>query len=132
MPTELYVLALAALLQVVQFVLMSIPANLELGPKKTLSPRDDLKLEEEVSPQTARLFRAMNNHFEALILFAIAVVVVVLGEKSSWLTAACAHVYLIARIIYVPLYAAGAVPWRSIVWMIGFGATVVMLLAALL
>lgn len=132
MTAELTVLALAALLQVVQFGLMAVPANLELGTKRTLSPRDGQPLIEQVSPTTARLFRAMNNHFEGLILFTIAVVVVTLGEKSSALTATCAHIYLIARIVYIPAYAAGSVPWRSLIWATGFFATVVMLLAALL
>ena len=47
-------------------------------------------------------------------------------------TAACAWTYLIARILYVPAYAFGLVPWRSLIWMVGFGATTLMLLAALI
>ena len=40
MTPELTALTLAALLQVVQYVLMSVPANLELGAGKTMSARD--------------------------------------------------------------------------------------------
>jgi uncharacterized MAPEG superfamily protein len=43
-----------------------------------------------------------------------------------------AWAYLAARILYVPAYAMGLVPWRSVVWFVGFGATVAMILAALL
>lgn len=136
MTPELTALALAGLLQVVQFMLMSIPANLELGPGKTLGPRDPDRLGkpliEQVSPRTGRLFRALNNHFEGLILFTLAVVVVTLSGQSSDLTAACAWTYLIARVLYVPAYAFGLVPWRSLIWMVGFSATTLMLLAALL
>ncbi|MFU8881962.1 MAG: MAPEG family protein [Rhodobacterales bacterium] len=136
MPPELTALALAGLLQVVQFMLVSVPANLELGPGKTLSPRDPDRmgkpLIEQVSPRTGRLFRALNNHFEGLILFTIAVVVITLSGQSSPLTAACGWIYLIARILYVPAYAFGLVPWRSLIWLTGFGATTIMLLAALL
>lgn len=135
MTPELTALALAGLLQVVQFALMSVPANLELGPGKTLGPRDPDRLGkpliEQVSPRTGRLFRALNNHFEGLILFTLAVVVVTLSGQSSGLTAACAWAYLVARILYVPAYAFGLVPWRSLIWMVGFGATTLMLLAAL-
>ncbi len=135
MTPELTALALAGLLQVVQFALMSVPANLELGPGKTLGPRDPDRLGkpliEQVSPRTGRLFRALNNHFEGLILFTLAVVVVTLSGQSSGLTAACAWTYLVARILYVPAYAFGLVPWRSLIWMVGFGATTLMLLAAL-
>ncbi|MEM6372767.1 MAG: MAPEG family protein [Pseudomonadota bacterium] len=136
MTPELTALTLAALLQVVQYVLMAVPANLELGPAKTLSPRDRDRLGgdlmAQVSPRTARLYRALNNHFEGLILFAIACLVVTLGEKSGTLTATCAYTYLIARIAYIPAYAFGWVPWRSYIWCVGFGATVTMLIAALI
>ena len=44
MTPELTALTLAALLQVVQFVLMAVPANLELGPGKTASARDRARL----------------------------------------------------------------------------------------
>lgn len=136
MTPELTVLALAALWQVVQITLMAVPANLELGTGKTLSPRDpdrlDRPLMDQVSRRTGRLHRAMNNHFEGLILFTIAVVVVVLGDASSGLTVACAWVYLVARILYVPAYAFGWVPWRSLFWAVGLGATILMLLAAVI
>ncbi len=136
MTPELTVLALAGLLQVVQFVLMSIPANLELGVGKTLSPRDSSRLgsriEDQLSDRTARLFRALNNHFEALILFTLAVVVVTLSDQSSSFTATCAWVYLAARIVYVPAYWLGLRPWRSLIWFVGFTATVLMILAALI
>ena len=136
MSPELTVLALAALLQVGQFALMAVPANLELGPGKTLSPRDRDRpggpLQEQVSTRTARLIRALDNHFEALILFTIAVVVVTLSNASGPVTAACAWTYLGARVLYVPAYAFGWVPWRSVIWAVGLVATVAMVLAALL
>ncbi|MGI3187321.1 MAPEG family protein [Nioella aestuarii] len=136
MTPELTVLALAALWQVVQITLMAIPANLELGVAKTLSPRDPDHLQkplmDQVSPRTGRLHRAMTNHFEGLILFTIAVVVVTLGETSTPLTTTCAWIYLAARILYVPAYAFGWVPWRSVLWSVGLGATVIMLAAALI
>ena len=136
MTPELTALTLAALLQVVQFVLMSVPANLELGPAKTTSPRDRSRMggsvEDMLSEKTARLYRALNNHFEGLILFTIACVVVTLGEASSQLTATCAYAYLTARILYIPAYFFGWRPWRSLIWFVGFIATTLMLIAALL
>lgn len=54
MTPELTALALACLLQVVQYVLMSIPANLELDPRKTLGPRDVADLKSQLSSRTAR------------------------------------------------------------------------------
>ncbi|MDV4145063.1 MULTISPECIES: MAPEG family protein [Shimia] len=136
MTPELTALTLAAILQIGQIVLMAVPANLELGTGKTLSPRDPDRLKkplmEQVSRRTARLHRAMNNHFEGLILFSIAVLVVTLAEKSTPFTAACAYTYLVARVLYVPAYAFGWVPWRSLFWAVGLLATLLLLVAALL
>ena len=136
MSPELTALTLAGLLQGVQFALVSVRANMELPAGKTMGPRDPDRLgkpiAEQVSPGTGRLFRALNNHFEGLILFTLAVVVVILGDKGTGLTAGCAWVYLAARVLYVPCYFYGLVPWRSIVWFVGFLATMLMLLSALL
>jgi uncharacterized MAPEG superfamily protein len=136
MTPELTVLALAGLLQGVQYVLMAVPANLELGIAKTLSPRDPDRLGkpliDQVSPRTGRLIRALNNHFEALILFTLAVTVVTLSNQSTGFTAACAWVYLAARILYIPAYAMGLVPWRSLIWATGFLATMAMIVASLI
>lgn len=135
MTPELTTLALAGLLQVAQYVAMSVPANLELGTAKTLSPRDPDRLgkplPELVSPKTGRLIRALNNHFEGLILFTLAVVVVTLSESGTAFTAACAWIYLGARIAYIPAYYFGLAPWRSLIWAAGFLSTTAMLLAAL-
>jgi uncharacterized MAPEG superfamily protein len=136
MSPELTVLALALLLQVLQFALMAVPANLELGPAKTAGPRDPERLGkplvEQVSPRTGRLFRALDNHFEGLILFTIAVVVVELSGTGTGFTALCAWAYLVARALYVPAYAFGWTPWRSVIWAVGFFATIAMTVSALL
>ncbi len=135
MTTELTVLALAALLQCAQFVAMAALVNLEVGPGKTMSPRDAGRpggqIADLVSPRTGRLIRALNNHFEALILFTIAVTVLTLADKSTGLSGILAWVYLGARVLYVPAYYFGLTPWRSLIWSAGWAATVLMILSAL-
>lgn len=128
MAVELRVLGYAALLQFVQFVLMAIPVNLQLGPKYTAGPRDEQR---QPSGLAGRLHRAFANHFEALALFTIAVLVVVLGNASTSATQTAAWVYLGSRILYVPAYASGIPLLRSIIFAVGFSATLLMLLAAL-
>ena len=128
MTPELTVLALAGLVQAIQFVAFSITANLQVGPKVAMGPRDDVPT---LKGTAGRLQRALNNHFEGLILFTLAVVVVTLGGQSSGVTATCAWIYLAARILYVPAYVLGWVPWRSAIWAVGFAATMLMILAAL-
>ena len=131
MTPELTALALAGLLQAVQFIIFAVPANMELGTGYTSSPRDRPP-SREISPLTGRLQRAMNNHFEGLILFTLAVVVVTLGDQSTPVTQYAACTYLGARILYVPAYALGWRPWRSVIWSVGFFATLTMIVAALL
>ncbi|MGK7753411.1 MULTISPECIES: MAPEG family protein [unclassified Roseovarius] len=130
MTPELTVLTLAALLQVVQFALYAVPANLELGPGYTTSARDR-EPSRRMSDGTARLGRAMDNHFEGLILFTIACVVISVSGQSTGVTTACAWTYLVARIAYIPAYFLGLRPWRSLIWMVGFAATALMYVAAL-
>jgi len=136
MTPELTALTLAALLQVVQYVLMSVPANLELGAGKTMSARDRDRLggslEDQLSEKTARLYRALNNHFEGLILFSIACVIIALTDQSTPITQTAAFTYLAARALYLPAYYLGLRPWRSVIWAVGFLATTLMLLAALI
>ena len=131
MTPELTALTLAGLLQMVQFILFAVPANLELGTRYTCGPRDKAP-ERPLSTLTARLQRALNNHFEGLILFTLAVVVVTLSGKSSPITATLAYAYLAARILYIPAYAWGWRPWRSAIWSVGWFATLGLMLAALI
>ena len=130
MTTELTALALAGLLQAAQYALFAIPANVELGTGYTSSARDRPP-SRPLSLTTARLQRAMNNHFEGLILFTLAVVVVTLGQQSTPVTQYAAWTYLAARILYVPAYYLGWRPWRSAIWGVGFFATLTMIIASL-
>ena len=128
MTPELTALTLAALLQVLQFTAYSVTANRQVGSKTALGPRDTPT---QLTGLAGRLQRAMNNHFEGLILFTIACVVITVSDQSTPYTTACAWTYLAARILYVPAYALGLSPWRSVIWLVGLIATLLMLLAAL-
>ncbi len=129
MPAELTVLALAALLQAVQYVMYSVAANRQVGVDYALGPRDEGRA---LTGVAGRLQRALNNHFEALILFAIAVMVLTLFKITTPVSAACAWAYLAARILYVPAYVFGWVPWRSLIWGVGFLSTVTIIVVALI
>ncbi|MEM9270643.1 MAG: MAPEG family protein [Pseudomonadota bacterium] len=131
MTPELTALALAALVQAGLLAWAALFTNLEVGREATLSDRSGPPLRDQVKPATARLFRAYDNTNEGLLLFAIAVVVVTLGDASSSLTATCAWLFLAARLAYIPCYYFALSPWRSVVWGIGWVATLVMLLTPL-
>ncbi len=129
MTPELTALTLAALLQVLQLALYSIAGQKQAGTKAALKPRDKAI---ELTGKAGRLKRAMDNHFEGLILFGIAVMVITYSGQNTDMTALAAALYLLARILYIPAYVFGWVPWRSLIWAVGFLATLYLLLAALM
>ena len=129
MTPELSILALAGLLQVVQFCIYSVLAQMQVGSKYAASPRDAPR---QLTGKAGRAQRALNNHFEGLILFTAAVVVVTMSDQSTATTATCAYIYLGARLLYLPAYLLGWSPWRSLIWFVGFIATTVMLISALI
>lgn len=129
MAAELQVLGWAVVLAAVQLVLFAVPANLQFGTDYTAGPRDEPRA---LTGTGARLQRAFLNHIEGLALFTPAVVVVVYGYASTPQTQAAAWTYLAARVLYVPAYVSGIPFLRSAIWAVGFGATLSMLMDALL
>ena len=129
MTPELLALALAILLQTVQFAGYSVLAQQQVGSKYAASPRDTPRA---LTGLAGRAQRALNNHFEALILFTAAVVVVTLSGQSSTVTQSAAWIYLAARVLYVPAYLLGWAPGRSLIWAFGLFATLTMIIASLL
>jgi uncharacterized MAPEG superfamily protein len=129
MTPELAALALAVFLQLGQITLAGWSMNRDAGVDWNAGPRDEPH--PGFSALTGRLRRAVANHFEALALFTVAVLVVSLSGKAGTLTAICAWAWLAARVLYVPAYAFGWSPWRSVIFGIATAATVVMLLVAL-
>ena len=100
----------------------------DIGSDGNASPRDgDLNL----STLTSRLRRALANHTENIGPFIIAVLLVELTDANSWFTALAAWVFVIARAIYLPAYAFGWVPWRSLIYTVGLVATFAMIVASL-
>lgn len=82
---------------------------------------------------SARMDRALANMFEALVVFLpLAVLLVAVGANHGLPTTGAA-VFFLARVAYVPAYASGKAPLRSLVWTIGhvgLGVMVYGLLAA--
>ena len=94
-----------------------------------VSPRDEQR---QLTGFAGRALRAMNNHFESLILFGIAALVVTYADKATEIAALLSMIYLAARILYLPAYLMGLTPWRSLIWAVGLLATTLMLVMALL
>lgn len=79
-----------------------------------------------------RMERARNNGFEALTLFAPTVFIVMSSGAASDLTANAAWTFVGVRLVYIFCYAADLVPWRTVVWFVGWAAIMVMLGSAVM
>ncbi len=114
MTTELTLLGWTLVLALVQIALASTLRTMETGIGFNMSARDGDGPPKR--PVTARMQRAQANLFETLPLFAAAVLIAhVAGRDSSQTVLGC-QLYLAARVLYVPLYAAGVPVVRTMVW----------------
>lgn len=114
MATELLVLALAAVLLVVHIMLAGHFRTRQYGAEWNMGARDAEM--PPLNPVAGRLLRAQENFQETLPVAVIALIGVVVTDKTSDLTAAAALVWLGARMIYLPLYASGVPKIRTLVW----------------
>lgn len=127
MTPELAALAATAVIQVIMVFVAQRSLTQDIGREGNVGPRDDIPA---FSAQTQRLRRAVDNHVENIGLFIIAIVVVTLAGATSPFTAICAWVYVLARALYLPAYAFGWTPWRSLIWTVGLAATLALLAAS--
>jgi uncharacterized MAPEG superfamily protein len=70
-----------------------------------------------LSPVAERLRRAQDNLYETLPLFIAAVLIAHAAGKENAQTLLGAQIYLVGRVVYVPLYAFGVRQVRSLVWL---------------
>lgn len=129
MSNELSILALNGLLVLATILVQVLLALPQLGLPYLAGPRDEGR---RPTGMAARALRAVDNSVIAIALFAPAVLI--LAAKEGGFTATtllAAQVYLAARVIYVPLYLFGVPYLRTLVWTVGFMATVMLYFAAI-
>jgi len=114
-PTELKLLGAAVVIGLVQIFLGVGAATWDNGSAWNLGPRDV-----PVPPGVlaGRLDRALCNFLETFPLFAAMLLADVIAGKLSHLTLWGSWLYVVARAVYVPLYAMGVPIVRSLVWMV--------------
>ncbi|WP_425099841.1 MAPEG family protein [Tropicibacter sp. S64] len=130
MTYELAALAATALIHLVAVLWSQRSLERDIGHAGNVGTREGL--EERLSEETLRLRRALGNHVENTGLFVTAVVLVSFTETNSWITALAAWTFVLARALYLPAYRFGWVPLRSYIFILGFLACFVMIIASLL
>lgn len=126
--TETTILAAYGLLVMLTILLQVLGGMQQLSLGYLISSRDETRT---VSGMTARIERALANSITAMALFAPAVLILVMLDRTSSATLLAAQVFLVARIIYLPVYALGIPAIRTLVWLAGFAATAILYLLAL-
>lgn len=114
MDIEIRMLAWAVVLGLVQLLLAAAGMTLQRGVKWNASARDG-----EARPLAGvpgRLDRAWRNFLETFPFFAAAALAVIATGRQGQTSALAVQLYFWARVLYVPVYAAGIPYLRSAVW----------------
>jgi uncharacterized MAPEG superfamily protein len=125
LPTEIVMLAIGMVLLILQLFLQSISSTAELGGVYKAGPRDEAKLAQGVF--AGRAYRAFRNLLETFPVFAALALALVVTGRNGGLGALGAEVWVVSRILYVPLYFIQIPFARSLVWFVSIFALVAML-----
>jgi uncharacterized MAPEG superfamily protein len=130
MPTELWVLGWGCVLALVHIFAAVRAKTRQYGTKWNMSARDEEL--PPLQPLAGRLARAQANYFETFPIMVAAVLIAVVGDRTSGVTAAGAGIWLAARIVYLPLYAFGIPVVRTICFLVSVAGILMVLVPALL
>src|SRR4051794_9412236 len=116
MPVEIRIAAFGAVLLVIHILIATQLKTREYGTKWNVGARDEAV--PAPSPITGRLTRAQANFEETFPIAIVALLGVVLANKTSATTALGGWLWLGARAVYLPLYWAGIPVIRTLTWMV--------------
>jgi len=122
MPIELRIAALGALLLFVHIFAAIRAKTAQYGRAWNTSARDEPL--PPPNPMVGRLTRAQANFAETFPIAVVALLGVVMAERTNQWTALGGWIWLGARLVYLPLYAAGIPVVRTLVYavsMVGIG-----------
>jgi uncharacterized MAPEG superfamily protein len=114
MTPELLMLALSVVLGFVHIIVSAIATTHQCGLKWNLSARDTPMPPLEVI--AGRLQRALHNFLETFPLFAASVLIADATNRHGAMAVWGSQLYFYARVLYLPIYAAGLPVIRTVVW----------------
>ena len=123
--TEIAVLGWSVVLLLVHIVVQA-SASHDLGVPYLVGARDEKR--ESKSLVARRLLRALHNMLETYPAFVALALGLVVTGKTGGMAATGAWLWLIARVVYVVLYAAGIPVARTLVWALSLVGLVMMLI----
>jgi uncharacterized MAPEG superfamily protein len=129
MTTELAVLAWGCVLAFVHLFAATQAKTRQYGTRWNMGARDETL--PPPTPLIGRLTRAQANFFETFPILVAAVLADAAANLFDRWTAIGALLWLVARVIYLPLYAFGVPVVRTLVWMASVVGLVMLLWPAL-
>jgi uncharacterized MAPEG superfamily protein len=120
MSSELTILAIYGLVVIATILAQVLFARAQVGDAMLFTARDDMP---KLTGAAGRMDRAQLNTVVALAMFAPAILL--LNAKGGFTggTLLASQLFLVARVLYVPTYAIGVSLLRTLIWLVGFGAT---------
>lgn len=125
MPVELKILTLGAVLLLIHIFAATHFKTSQYGLKWNMGARDESV--PPVAPLTGRLMRAQANFEETLPIAIIALLGVVIANRTNGSTALGGWIWLGARAAYLPIYAAGLPVIRTIAFGISLAGLVMVI-----
>jgi len=125
MPVEIRIAALGALLLFIHIFVAIRFKTAQYGRSWNVGARDEAL--PEANPMTGRTARAQANCLETFPIAIVALLGVVLANKTSATTALGGWIWLGARVAYLPLYMAGIRVVRTAVWAVGMAGLVMVI-----
>lgn len=112
--TEIWVLGWSAVLLLAQVVAQAI-AGSDLGPTYLFSARDEERVSRNVVAR--RLKRALHNLLETYPAYIALALALAVTDKTGGIAATGAILWIVCRVAYVLIYAAGIPVIRTFVWL---------------
>ncbi|RJG53997.1 hypothetical protein D0Z70_14415 [Sphingobium terrigena] len=125
MAVELFVLAWSMVLLLIHIFAAAHVKTKQYGTNWNMGARDETL--PPLNPVAGRLARAQANFQETLPIAIVALIGVVVAGRSSEMTMLGAHIWLGARILYLPVYALGIPKIRTLIFLVSlFGLGMVL------
>jgi uncharacterized MAPEG superfamily protein len=123
--TEIAVLGWSVILLIVHIAAQTIVLARDTGAAYALSSRD---VDKQVAPLTGRIVRSLRNFLETYPAFVALALALALTGKHGGLGATGALVWFWARVVYVPIFAAGIAGVRTAAWCVSMIGMLLMLI----
>lgn len=123
--TEISMIGWSVVLLLVHIVIQAFFSAKEAGLGYLMSPRDEARA---VSAPCDRLTRGLRNFVETYAAFVGLALALAVTGKTGGLGATGALVWFWARVVYIPVFAAGIPVLRTLVWAVSIVGLILMLI----